>query len=168
MPRIYIVGSSGSGKTTLAKKLSKELNIRHYELDNIVWKPSPRSSDVRRSNDEILQLFEWVIKDDNWIVENKGRDIFDKAYDFADTIIYLDVKKEILYFRVLFRWLKQNIGAEYSSYEPSLRILKKMIKCIVREQNEDKFKKLDNYKEKLIILDHKQANNYNYAGRQSC
>lgn len=34
--KILIIGSVGSGKTTFAKKLSKELKIKHYEIDSIV------------------------------------------------------------------------------------------------------------------------------------
>lgn len=35
--RIYIIGSVASGKTTLARTLSKKLNIKAYELDNVVY-----------------------------------------------------------------------------------------------------------------------------------
>lgn len=34
--KILVIGIVASGKTTLAKKLSKESNIEHYEIDTIV------------------------------------------------------------------------------------------------------------------------------------
>ena len=34
--KILIVGTVGTGKTTLARKLSKEYNIKYYEIDSIV------------------------------------------------------------------------------------------------------------------------------------
>jgi len=37
MPKIYVVGAVGSGKTTFSKKLSNELDIPYFELDNICW-----------------------------------------------------------------------------------------------------------------------------------
>ncbi|MEX5942902.1 shikimate kinase [Mammaliicoccus sciuri] len=36
MKKIVILGSSGSGKSYLSKKLSKELNIEVYHLDNLI------------------------------------------------------------------------------------------------------------------------------------
>ena len=35
--KIHIIGGPGSGKTFLAEKLSKELGIRHYDLDELQW-----------------------------------------------------------------------------------------------------------------------------------
>ena len=37
MTKIFISGGPGSGKTTYAKKLSKELNIPHFDFDDIKW-----------------------------------------------------------------------------------------------------------------------------------
>ncbi len=37
LKRIFILGNMGSGKSTLAKKISKKLNISHYDLDDIFW-----------------------------------------------------------------------------------------------------------------------------------
>lgn len=34
--KILIVGIVASGKTTLARRLSKLLNIKHYEIDSVV------------------------------------------------------------------------------------------------------------------------------------
>ena len=34
--KILIIGIVASGKSTLATKLSKQLNIKHYEIDLIV------------------------------------------------------------------------------------------------------------------------------------
>jgi len=34
--KVYIIGSVASGKTTMARRMSKNLNIPWYELDNVV------------------------------------------------------------------------------------------------------------------------------------
>ncbi|MCI8456880.1 MAG: AAA family ATPase, partial [Mammaliicoccus sciuri] len=43
MKKVVILGSSGSGKSYLSKKLSRELSIEVYHLDNLMrksdWKP---------------------------------------------------------------------------------------------------------------------------------
>ncbi len=57
LKKIYIVGTMGSGKTYLAKKLSKELNIPHYDLDDLYWKrkyTSKNSEENKKSNLEII------------------------------------------------------------------------------------------------------------------
>lgn len=51
--RIYIIGSVASGKTTLARTLSKKLNIKAYELDNVVY----NDKNIKRSNKERDKLF---------------------------------------------------------------------------------------------------------------
>ncbi len=35
--RIVVIGTSCSGKSTLSKRISQNLNISHYELDNYYW-----------------------------------------------------------------------------------------------------------------------------------
>ena len=37
--KIVVVGPTGGGKTTFAVKLSQSINIKHYELDSLFWRP---------------------------------------------------------------------------------------------------------------------------------
>ena len=78
--KIYILGSVGSGKTTLARKLSSDLNISYYELDNVVYEYNP-NGDRKRTEEEINYLFKEILNQDNWIIENVGRSYFDKGYE---------------------------------------------------------------------------------------
>lgn len=108
MPKIYIIGVVGSGKSTLARKLSSELCIPYYELDNVVWEKNECGPDRRRSEDEIIQILDDIISQINWIIEHVGKNNFDKGFDYADTILYLclSLKRKLLYWRVLKRWMK--------------------------------------------------------------
>lgn len=63
--RIYIIGPVASGKTTLARTLSTRLNIKMYELDNIVF-----DGDNKRSNEDIKTLFKNILKEKSWIIED--------------------------------------------------------------------------------------------------
>jgi adenylate kinase family enzyme len=162
MPKIYILGSTGSGKTTLAKKLSRELNVKHYELDNVTWEYNPNGDDRKRSDEEIKLLFSNILKEDNWIIENVGKSIYDRGFDEADTIIYLNLSRLSLYKRVMYRWIRQKLKIETSSYKPSLKVLIEIFKWVDKELKNSKLNKLKSYQDKLIILNEKTIKNYKY------
>lgn len=161
MPKIYIIGPVGSGKTTLAKRLSHELKTAYYELDNVVWEYHP-NGDTKRSEEEIQKIFCEILENDNWIIENVGKSLFDKGFDEADTIIYLNISKSVLYIRVLIRWIKQNLGMELARYKPDLNMLRQMFLWIKDNQKSSKLNKLKNYEKKLIILNERTMNKYRY------
>ena len=162
MPKIYIVGYVGSGKTTLAKRLARELNTTHYELDLVTWEHNSNGNDRKRNKEEIEILFNEIINNDNWIIENVGKDVYEKGYDKADTIIYLNLSKHVLYTRIFKRWIKQNLKIESSPTKPTIKVLKQMIIWGKKELNNSKLSKLKNYKDKFIILNRKTMKKYKY------
>jgi len=161
MTKIYILGSVGSGKTSLAKRLAKETNIKHYELDNVIWQYNP-GGDIKRTKEEIEKLFSDIINQDNWIIENVGKKEFDKGLEKADTIIYLKISKLVLYKRILLRWIKQNLKIEKTTYKTDFKMLKQMYKWAEKEEKNSKLNELDNYKEKIVILNEKSMKKYIY------
>lgn len=165
MPKIYILGSVGSGKSTLARKISAELNIPCYELDNIVWQKNETGPDSKRDELEINQMFQNILIQDNWIIENVGRSYFNEGLKESDAIIYLDLNRGTLYYRVFKRWLKQNIGLENAPYKTDLKMLKQMLKWVDKEKNNSKLKKLNEYADKTIILNNKNINKYQEQDR---
>ncbi|HOP65776.1 MAG TPA: DNA topology modulation protein FlaR [Bacilli bacterium] len=158
MPKIYILGSVGSGKTTLAKKLSLQLGIPFYELDNVVWE-FHLSGDIRRSKEEIEKIFNKILNEDNWIIEGVERPFFDRGFDEADTIIYLDLLKTTLYKRIFIRWIKQKVGLEQCRYKPDIKMLKQMIKWVNQGLAENKLQK---YQDKLELLNEQKIKGYTY------
>ena len=165
MAKVYIVGSVGSGKTTLAKKLSSELDIKHYELDDVTWEYNPSGDDRKRSDEEILEIFSSILNKKDWIIENVGKDIYNAGFDKADTIIYLKIRKINLYKQIVFRWIKQKLKIEKSPMKPSLKVLRQMLKWADKELKSSKLNILGNYNDKLIILTEKTVNKYNYKNR---
>ena len=161
MCKIYILGAVGSGKTTLAKKLSNDLNIRYYELDNVVWKHC-YNGDIRRNDKEISEIFSEIIDNESWIIENVGKKCFDDGLEKADTIIYLKLSPLTLYRRIFFRWIKPKINLEPSPYKADLKMLKQMYLWAKKEINNSKLKELERFNKKIIILDEKKLKHYKY------
>ena len=164
MTKIYILGPVGSGKTTLANKLSEELKIKHHELDSIVWKYNS-NGDIKRNDEEIKKLFSKLIKTKNWIIEDVGRSIFDDGLKEADAIIYLNILRPILYFRILSRWVKQKLKIEKATYKADIKMLKLMYKWANTELKNSKLDQLGTYKDKLLILNYKSSKNYAYNSK---
>ena len=153
MKKIYIIGPVGSGKTTLAKHLSKKYNIPYFELDKVVYDDF---IGMKRSSFELDNIFSDILKEEEWIIEDVGRDIFQLGIIEADMVYYLDIPGYILYKRCLLRWIMQRIGFMEYSYYPTISSLFQMFEWI----NTDKFSK----DEKLSIIT-KSSNNYKVLKR---
>lgn len=106
--RIVVVGANGSGKTTFAKKLSGNLNITHYELDNIFWKPDWQESE----NGEFRAKVEKVISADSWIIDGNYARNQDLTLFRAETVIWLDYPLYKIIYRVTKRSLIRSFTKE--------------------------------------------------------
>ena len=124
--KIYIIGPVGSGKTTLSQLLSEKYNIKKYELDKIVWDDD--NGNIKRTNEEISRLFNSIINDKAWIIEDVGRKKFIDGIRKADITYYIDLPKIIIYKRCICRWIKQKLGKEKYNYKPTLKSLCEMLK----------------------------------------
>ena len=157
--KIYIIGPVGSGKTTFSEFLSNKYNIKKHELDKVVWDDD--NGNVKRSIEEINKLFEKIINQKSWIIEDVGRNKFKKGRDEADIIYYLKISRFKSYYRVLKRWLKQRLGKERYNYPPTIGQIFYYISTV-----NSYFKKepmileaLKKYKDKVIYLKSKEVNN---------
>lgn len=123
MKKIYIIGPVGSGKSTLAKALSKKLNIKYYELDMVIWDENER----KRTDEEVKEIFDGIMSQDSWIIEDVGRKTFSEGFKQADVVYYIDLKPSLIYKRCIMRWIKQKLGKEEYNYKPTLKGLKDML-----------------------------------------
>lgn len=146
--KIYIIGPVGSGKTTLARELSKKYNIQYYELDKIVWDDA---TNTKRNKKEIKKLFNNILKKDNWIIEDVGRDIFKLGIEVSDIVYYIKHSKVKLYYRCIKRYIKQKIGLEEYNYKPSIKGLIDMFKWVNKDLASDKLEYIKNNSKKYII-----------------
>lgn len=153
--KILIIGIVASGKTTLAKKLSKEYNIKHYEIDLIVHDDK---DNYKRTNEEQQNLIKRINENDNWIIEGTLRKNLFNLLQLADIIIYLDIPLMVRKRRILTRFIKQKLRIEKSNYKPDLKMLKNMYKWTKDfEKNKKEFENtISKPGKKIIVLKSKK------------
>lgn len=68
------------------------------------------NGNIKRSDKEALEIFNNILENDSWIIEDVGKNKFKKGRDEADIIYYIKLSKLKSYYRVSKRWLKQRLG----------------------------------------------------------
>ncbi len=154
--KIYIVGAVASGKSTLARELSGLTGIPYTSLDEVVHIPDKSNvwGNRKRQVDERDRLFNTIISQRDWLIEDTGRKCFENAFKAADSIVLIELPPRVRNYRIMKRWLKQRIGIEKCSYTPSVQMLRSMFKWSKEyEVGRDGLKlRLSTYKGKVIIL----------------
>ena len=159
--KILIVGSVASGKTTFAKKLSKKLNIKHFEIDSVVHDDK---AGRKRTEEEQKEIFDKInLENNDWIIEGTLRKSLYYLLEYADEIIFLDSLVGKRKVRIITRFIKQILKIEKCNYKPTFNILKLMFKWTNDFENKrNEFESnLIRYKDKLIKLKgDKEINDY--------
>lgn len=106
MRRVVIVGNSGSGKTTLANGVAERLGVPHVELDahfhQAGWTPTPAqefTATVRTALDAADAA------SGGWVVCGNYSAVRTSIWARADTIVWLDLPRPIVMWRVTSRSL---------------------------------------------------------------
>ncbi len=120
--KIFIVGSPGSGKTTLAKKLSTELGISHFDLDDIRFLPDG----AKRSDQTAIPLVEELTQQPTWIIEGIYVSWIKDFIHKADLIIWLDTPFRRAFYRILLRYFK-NLRQTRHGLTSTIILLKNLI-----------------------------------------
>ena len=162
MKKIYIIGPVGAGKTTLAKRMSARYEIPMYQLDKVVWDDD--QGNIKRSNEEIQKLFNEILNNDSWIIEDVGRKSFAEGVKQADIVYYIDLPSKVIYKRCIFRWIKQKLGKEEYNYKPTLKGLRQMLTWARQDMKnkEEKLKSIKSNAKKYEIL---KSNDINLIDR---
>jgi len=148
--KLLIVGIVASGKTTLAKRLSKEYDIKYYEIDKIVYDRENNKRNVLDQN----EIVKFILNQNDWIIEGVLRKNLYYLLDEASQIIYIDIPIQIRKRRIFIRYIKQKLHIEKSDYKPNLEMLKMMYKWTDKYEVEktDFEKVLNKYNKKIIKL----------------
>jgi adenylate kinase family enzyme len=107
--RIHIIGSPASGKTYLAKILSKKLNIRHYDLDNVTFK---RKYNIKRPAEERARILKKICSKKRWITEGVYWKWINEALRKSNIIIWLDFPLTLTTLRIIHRHFVRKLTGE--------------------------------------------------------
>ncbi|ADL50849.1 hypothetical protein [Clostridium cellulovorans] len=165
MSKIYIIGIVASGKTTLARRVSQELNIPHHELDCIVWNETDAGR-FKRTPEEQVEVIEDIDRIGAWIIEGTYRSSCHCLFDMADKIIFLDTPLWKRRYRILSRFIKQQLGIEKCHYKSNLEMLRAMYKWTSDfEKDRPEFEnRLKPYMDKVVIIKDSSSLNINLLG----
>ena len=101
--RIWIIGGSGSGKTYLARKISKILKIKNYELDDIIW---DKKYTLKRPKALMVKKLKKITKKEKWIIEGVSSSWIESGIKRADLVILLKVHSSKIIWRLFLRHLQ--------------------------------------------------------------
>lgn len=103
--RIIIVGTSGAGKTTLARQIAQKTNRTHIELDSIWWGENWTPIDYEAFKSQLFQKIEDA--QNGWVIDGNYSRVRPLLWQQADTIIWLDYPRWLIYWRVLTRTIRR-------------------------------------------------------------
>lgn len=156
MKKIFIIGSSGSGKSYLAKILSKKYKIKHFDLDDIFWeqKYSKKRSEANKKK-EVTKIIQ---KNNGWIIEGIFHSFVQEIIKEADEIIWLDIHKNILSWRIFKRYWKRR-KQKNETLKSNLSLIN-WARNYRKNGYYDKHKQMLENKKYILIKNKKDFNNY--------
>lgn len=150
--KIHIIGGPGSGKTTLAKRLSEQMAIPCFDLDDLQWDNKADSYGKKRDPDERDDLLSKILSRDDWIIEGVYYAWCSRSFEDADKIYVLSVPRRTYRKRIVRRFVKRKIGLEPGKKE-SIKSLIALMKWADKFQTENMIeirKMLSKYTDKVI------------------
>lgn len=155
--KIAIFGWPATGKSTLGEYLSKKMNVKMYSLDLIRWN---NSKDGIKDDDAFINEYNNILKNNEWIIEGNALDWIDSRLNQADILIFFDsdVETTIANFLQREEKLKRSEELRKSFDANNNQPVEKTIDWIKNRFSKkivELRKKLEDYQEKLIII-----NNY--------
>lgn len=119
------------------------------------------NGNIKRSKEEVQQIFKNILKNKKWIIEDVGRDKFSEGRTFADVIYYIKFPRIKSYYRVTKRWIRQKRGKERYNAKPNFKQWLYYISTVnsYYKKEKSRLKSLEEYKEKLVFIKNKDIKN---------
>ena len=131
--KIHIIGGPGSGKSFLADRLSRQLGIPHYDLDDLQWDNAAAGYGTKRNPQQRDALLHQILQQEDWIIEGVYHKWCGPCFAQADRIYLLEVPRSRYRFRILRRFFRRKLGLEPGKRE-SLRSVAQLLRWADRYQ----------------------------------
>ena len=132
--KIHIIGGSGSGKTYISQRISEDLNIEHYDLDELYWDNSnetyERKCDINKRNENL----ERILSKESWIIEGVYHSWLQDSFIKADIVFILKPNVFKRDYRIIKRFVKRKVGLLPSKGDS----IKRLIDLIIWNHKYDK------------------------------
>lgn len=121
MRKILVIGSPGSGKSTFSLRLSDNLRIPVYHLDNYFWKADKTIID----RETFLHDVQAILLEDCWIIDGNYGSSMAMRLHYSDTVIFLDYDVETCLEGIVSRvgkvrvdipWVEEVLDPEFYEY----------------------------------------------------
>lgn len=155
MDKIMIVGSGGAGKSTLAREIGKKLKLPVYHLDVFLWKPNWEMT----SREEQIAIQSDLLKNKTWVIDGNYSGTMEIRLEQADTVIFLNLARQICLYRAIKRMLKYRDGTRPDMREGNKERIDlsfyKWIWDFPKKNRPDLLDRLDQLatEKKIVILD---------------
>jgi adenylate kinase family enzyme len=104
--RVSVVGVTGSGKSTLARDLARALAVPVLELDSVFHQAGWVSLD----SGEFRRRAVSAAAAERWVIDGNYTAVLPVVWARADTVVWLDLPRRLVMWRVTTRTLRRVIG----------------------------------------------------------
>jgi adenylate kinase family enzyme len=136
LSRVHVIGVPGSGKTTTAQLLGSRLGAPVYDLDFVYYE---RGTGHERATELVLADLEAIVAQPAWITEGSFVDRIDHVLASAELIVWLDVRRPI----VVWRLLKRHVvaSARGTNQHRGIRKLIRFVRFVAGRYDESRMEK---------------------------
>jgi adenylate kinase family enzyme len=108
--KIRILGVPGSGKSFFSNQLEEQLQIEHFDLDDIFWVTGENNYRARNSKKNRESQLQDIFVKNNWIIDGVylGEWNYRSFYE-ADYIINIKINPILQYYRIIKRHFQRKI-----------------------------------------------------------
>ncbi|MGO4348446.1 hypothetical protein AB4Z45_23430 [Paenibacillus sp. MCAF9] len=134
--------------------LSQEINIPHYDLDDIFWENDADVYGVKASEELRDQKLIEIVNQDSWIVEGVYRSWVEPSFSTADKIIVLMPSLSVQEARIWKRYEERVSGVAVSQKRETFEGVRNLIEWNKKYNSEKLPHFIENceYKEKIITV----------------